>query len=48
MQYISVKGDITEVNNYTIQLFHRVGSKVIYKLRHLVKGGVYDCICIAS
>ena len=24
MQYISLKGDITEVNNYTIQLFHRV------------------------
>ena len=24
MQYTSVKGDIIEVNNYTIQLFHRV------------------------
>ena len=24
MEYISVKGDIIEVNNYTIQLFHRV------------------------
>ena len=24
MQYISVKGDIIEVNSYAIQLFHRV------------------------
>ena len=24
MQYISVKGDITEVNSYVIQLFRRV------------------------
>ena len=23
MQYISVKGDVTEVNPYAIQLFHR-------------------------
>ena len=24
MQYMSVKGDVIEVNTYTIQLFHRV------------------------
>ena len=24
MQYISVKGDVIEVNSYAIQLFHRV------------------------
>ena len=51
MQYISVKGDVIEVNPYTIQPFHRVqciGLKGQIQAAHLSEGGVYDCICIAS
>ena len=51
MQYISVKGDIIEVNTYPIQLFHRV--ECIWfngqiQTMALSVGGIDDCICAAS
>ena len=50
MQYISVKGNVIDVNltqsSYSIEL-NVFGSKVRYKLWHLSEGSVHDCICTA-